>query len=155
MDFRKICARMVDVMQVLEIMKTHVTTTRPEATLGEAVDLMDIYRASCLPVTDVTKCLCGILREEDVLRAITGNQTGTPEQVVERALHTKEAALLLVQDFMVQPAICVSEHCEAIQAARLIMTHDLSCLPVTDELGRVVGTLNRVDIFQAVFENLL
>ncbi len=162
MDFRWICARIVVVMQVLELMKTHVTTTRPESTLGEAVDLMDLYQVPCLPVVDATKRLCGILMDDDVLRAMTEEAQGAAEAGaamseadLNRALAANHAAHLLVQDFMLRPAISISEHCDARQAARLLLTHAVECLPVTDDLERVVGTVSRVDIIQAVFEQLL
>ena len=39
-------------MQVMEVMKTHVVKTSPEATLSQAVDLMDLYQVNCLPVVE-------------------------------------------------------------------------------------------------------
>ncbi len=182
MEFREICARIVVVMKVLEMMKTHVTTTRPEATLGEAIDLMDLYQAPSLPVVDAARCLCGILTSEDVLRAMmsqanlasdTNQQQETQEYgepqanepgtdapntnnlLVERALRAKHAAQYTVRDYMTPVVISVSEHADVEQAARLLLSRQLTRLPVTDELGRVVGTVSRVDVIQAVFEALL
>lgn len=145
-------------MQVLELMKTHVTTTHPEATLGEAVDLMDLYQTPCLPVVDATRRLCGVLMEDDVLRAMTGEARGLAEQGeegVKRILTAKQAAQLPVGEFMLHPVVSVPEHCEVRHAAQVLLLSHLTRLPVTDELGRVVGMLNRIDIIQAVFEQLL
>jgi len=56
-------------MQALELMKTHVVKTTPDATLSEAVDLMDLYQVSGLPVVDGEGRLVGMLTEQDVIRA--------------------------------------------------------------------------------------
>ena len=188
MEFRAFCARMFVVMQVLELMKTHATTTRPEATLGEAIDLMDLYQVPSLPVVDAARCLCGMLTAEDVLRAMMSqanlapdtnqpqetqeyqaaqeysepqaNEPGTDvphtnKLLAERALGAKHAAQYIVRDYMTSAVISVSEHADVGQAARLLLSRQLTRLPVTDELGRVVGTVSRVDVIQAVFEALL
>ena len=123
---------------------------------------MDLYQVPCLPVVDAKKRLCGLLMEDDVLRAMLREAQGRTrtdaemsEADLDHALAADRAAHLLVQDFMLRPAISISEHCDARQAARLLLTHPMKCLPVIDDLERVVGTVSRVDIIQAVFEQLL
>ena len=41
---------------------------------------------------------------------------------------------------------------DASVAVRLLILHRLKRLPVLDSLGRVIGTLNRIDVLQAIFE---
>ena len=53
---------------------------------------------------------------------------------------------------MTSPAISVSEDMDASVAVRLLILHRLKRLPVLDSLGRVIGTLNRIDVLQAIFE---
>ncbi|MFQ6026651.1 MAG: HPP family protein, partial [Dehalococcoidia bacterium] len=52
-------------MRAKEIMSAPVVTLRPDATVGEAVDLMLSHQISCLPVVDDRERLVGILTHTD------------------------------------------------------------------------------------------
>ena len=143
-------------MQVVELMKTHVVKTTPDAPLGEAVDLMDLYQVGSLPVVDERGVLCGILSESDVMRALLDSSLPLKtlsEAQAEQVLEGAGVSARRVADYMTQPAVSVSEHADAGKAARMLLTSGLKRLPVTDEQDRVVGTLNRIDVIQAVFED--
>jgi CBS domain-containing protein len=166
-------------MQALELMKTHVVKTTPEATLSEAIDLMDLYQVNGLPVVDGEGRLCGMLTEQDVLRALlsegaarslledadTGEKaeggkpdTRTSGRKVRSAAElglAVEAGGYKVQDWMTQPAISVAETAEVRMAARLMLARHLKRLPVITEEGKVIGVLNRIDVCQALFEGTL
>jgi CBS domain-containing protein len=144
-------------MQALELMRSHIVKTRPEDTLKEAVDLMDLYQVTGLPVVDAEGRLIGMLTECDVARALV------PEGRLE-ILEGNDAASLwesqcqagrCVGDFMSQPAISVDEATDIRAAAELMFTHHLKRLPVTTREGQVVGMLSRVDICQAILEGSL
>ncbi len=128
-------------MQVLELMKTHVIKTTPEATLSEAADLLDLYQTTGLPVIDADDRLCGMLTEKDILRAVSTFQG--------------KAGAMRVQDWMTAPAVCLSENMEIALAARVMWSKGLKRLPVVTEAGKVVGVLNRIDILQALFEGTI
>jgi CBS domain-containing protein len=129
-------------MQVLEIMKTHVVKTTPDATLAQAVDLLDLYQSTGLPVIDAQGVLCGMLTESDILRAA-------------RRVSGAGAGVQCVADWMSSPAISVREN-ESLQVASLLLLREgLKRLPVTTEDGRVVGVLNRIDLIQAIFEGAI
>jgi CBS domain-containing protein len=156
--FWRIYAILYVVMQVVELMKTHVVKTTPDATLGEAVDLMDLYQVSSLPVVDTEGVLCGMLSESDVMRALLDSASplkAFSEAQVTQALRAGDARLHRIADYMTQPAIHISEHADIREAARILLTCGLKRLPVTDEHNRVVGALNRIDVVQAVFEDTL
>lgn len=129
-------------MQVLEIMKTHVAKATGTATLAEAVDLLDLYQTTGLPIVNASGNLEGMLTEHDVLRAM-------------RALSGAVASRQPVRDWMTAPAISVSENEDVVTAARLLKTLGLKRLPVTTEAGKVVGFLNRIDLLQAIFEGAI
>lgn len=156
--FRRNYAILYVVMQVVELMKTHVVKTTPEATLGEAVDLMDLYQVGSLPVVDVEGRLCGMLSESDVMRALLDNASplrSLSEAQATQVLRAGDAKLRRVADYMTQSAIPISEHADIQQAARMLFTCGLKRLPVTDEHNRVVGALNRIDIIQSIFEDTI
>ena len=148
----------ISVMQVVEMMKTHVVKTTPDASLGEAVDLMDLYQVGSLPVVDAEGALCGMLSESDVLRALLDGvpppETFSESQAMQ-VLGAGGASAGRIAAYMTQPALSISEHAEGKLAARLLLASGFKRLPVVDEHNRVVGVLNRIDVIQAVFENTL
>jgi CBS domain-containing protein len=149
-------------MQALELMKTHVVKTTPEATLSEAIDLMDLYQVNGLPVVDGKGCLCGMLTEQDVIRALLPQNAaqalrerpddGGETLKMEEFGLVAEAGGYCVRDWMTQPAICVPETAEVRMAARLMLSRHLKRLPVITTEGKVIGVLNRIDVCQALFE---
>jgi len=144
-------------MQVLELMKTHVVKTTPDATLAEAVDLMDLYQAGALPVVDPDGRLCGMLSEGDVLRALRlQNLAGADAANLRAGISSAaEAAGFRVGDYMTQPALSVSENADIQEAAHLLLTRGIKRLPVIREDGQVVGVLTRLDVCEAIFEGNL
>ena len=54
-------------MQVADCMRTRVYTIGPEATLGEAIDLMAHHRVATLPVVDEANHLLGVVVMDDIL----------------------------------------------------------------------------------------
>src|SRR5690349_9296961 len=95
-------------MQVLELMRTHVAKTTPEAALSDAVDLMDIYQASALPVTDAEGRLCGIVTESDIERALNLKEQ-IEKAVVGTEAGSESLSALRVGEFMTCPAVAVLE----------------------------------------------
>lgn len=152
------------IMRTLELMKTHVVKTQVGATLNQAVDLMDLYQVSELPVVNEAGVLCGMISEADIFRflllsnfhkqiadsetAIADTESDGPKGGAKAEL----AANRPISDIMTSPAISVSEDMDASVAVRLLILHRLKRLPVLDSLGRVIGTLNRIDVLQAIFE---
>lgn len=141
-------------MQALEIMKTHVVKTKPDATLSDAVDLMDLYQVTGLPVIDEAGRLCGMLTERDVVRALEMDSR-QPEALAHGKQRAPDAASWRVRDYMTQPAVSVTEDTDVREAAELLLARGLKRLPVTTADGQVVGVLNRIDVCQALFEGLL
>ena len=137
-------------MLTLELMKTHVVKVYETSTIREAVDLMDIYQVDSLPVVDTEDRLTGMISEGDILKALaTRNCSKTV--VCEQNQFIAESA---VATYMVPNVISISERCEAAEAVSLILDSGLKRIPVVTEDKHVVGTLNRVDVFQALFDDL-
>lgn len=149
-------------MQALHLMKTHVVKTTPDTTLREAVDLMDIYQVSALPVVDENDILCGILAECDILRAIFPDK---PASVTESADmdasiqsflgNIKDVPSLPVSEFMSPNVAFVLETAEMREAAIILIKGGWKRMPVVTSEGQLIGTLNRVDVLQAIFDGRL
>ena len=148
---------LIHTMQALELMKTHVVVTTPGETLGNALDLMDLYQVDALPVVDDMGQLCGMLAEQDVLHAF----------LYEIALDTDDATLLAslqqkafvrdlkVAEVMTHNAMRIIATADAREACLLLLRSGQKRLPVINDEGEVVGTFNRIDVCQALFEGIL
>jgi CBS domain-containing protein len=133
----------------LEMMKTHLQKTTPEATLSAALDLMDLYQTSSLPVVNEAGELMGILTESDVMHALFRVNS---QVEAESFSQWREVGQLRVKEAMTHPVIVVGEREPVSQAALLLLRHRLKRIPVLSAEGRILGMLNRVDILQAIFE---
>jgi len=145
-------------MKVLELMKTHVIKTTPDASLHDAVDMMDLYQISGLPVVDTEDRLIGVVTEYDVIQSLlphyaeaaaTGQGGGEDFRTLVERVKVKP-----VSEAMTTPAISVDENADVLEAASAMMRHRIKRLPVTGE-GRLVGIISRIDICQAILEGQL
>ena len=139
-------------MQAIEIMKTHVVKTMPDSTLAEAIDLMDLYQVRELPVVDTSNRLLGILTEQDVWEVVRN------VMVSDAPISPTKAALIaktLVSDVMTNDVISANAEEEVSIALQKLLQQGVKRLPVTSQDGTLVGTLNRVDIIQAIFDQTL
>ncbi|MGC8667007.1 MAG: CBS domain-containing protein [Chthonomonadales bacterium] len=143
-------------MKVFELMKTHVVKTTPEATLRDAVDMMDLYQVSGLPVVNDRDELVGVVSEYDVIQALLPSyvQLGDGGGAAPNA----DLATLIarvrdtpVAQAMSSPAVAVDENTDVLEAAAIMLQRRFKRLPVTSE-GRLVGVISRIDICQAVLE---
>lgn len=141
-------------MQVLELMKAHVVRIHPEATVMDAVDRMDLYQVSGLPVVDSNDSLIGVLTEHDVIAALLQPFASGIDSDESRAFEglISKVKVHLVRDVMSAPAISVDEHASVRDAAATMVERRVKRLPVTAN-GKLVGIISRIDICQALLEN--
>jgi CBS domain-containing protein len=122
-------------MEVRDVMTTTVRTIWPTASLKEAALYLREYRVSGLPVVDEHGRVVGVVSESDVVRA---DAAPPPE-------HAPHA----VADVMSAPAIVTRPDAPLAEAARRMVTHDVTRLPVLSE-GRLVGVISRSDVVAAL-----
>jgi CBS domain-containing protein len=144
-------------MQALELMKTHVVKTTPEDSLRNALDLMDLYQVDGLPVVDATGRLCGMLTEQDVWNVFLKDIVLDTEaqSLIEHLNNLAPIGNRSVREVMTTEVISISEKADVRNAAILLVRSGRKRLPVTNAEGQVVGTFNRVDVCQAIFEGIL
>lgn len=143
-------------MRVLELMKTHIVKAEPEMTMREAVDMMDLYQVSGLPVVNRDGALLGVVTEFDAIRELlprfaSFSGEGGADATITMREQAEEAGKRLVSDCMTSPAIAIDENADVGEAARLMHDRHIKRLPVTSG-GLVVGIISRVDICQALLE---
>jgi len=142
-------------MKVLELMKVHVIKAGEDATLGDAVDMMDLYQITTLPIVDGEDRPIGVISESDIVQAVlppflesTGKRSG-----VESASRLPDRGASIAES-MSGPIIAIDEGADVLEAAQIMLDRDFKRLPVTSA-GRLVGTIGRIDICQAILEGQL
>ncbi len=104
-------------------------TIRPNASLGQALDLMTQKSISGVPVVDAKHKLVGILTNRDV-----------------RFAHDKEQK---VADLMTSPVITVTNSAAPDEARRLLHAHKIEKLVVVDEENICIGLITVKDMEKA------
>ena len=116
-------------MRVRDVMTTRVRTIDPYATPKEAAARLRVSDVSGMPVVDSGANLVGIVSATDLLRAEAGAGP-TPATVGQ---------------LMTAPVVTIGPDAPLGDAARLMVEHDLSRLPVVAG-GTLVGIVSRGDL---------
>ncbi|OYT71396.1 MAG: hypothetical protein CFK49_05075 [Armatimonadetes bacterium JP3_11] len=143
-------------MRVLEFVDTHAPYLRETATLQDAVDQLDLYKATTLPVLDEEGVVVGLITERQVFNALyaewltAAQQVPTPQLTPFRphALTRKNSP---ITHWMTPNPPVISEHAPIEEAIALMLQHELDTLPVQGE-GKLIGTIRLVDCCQAILE---
>lgn len=136
---------------VADVMTTDVVTVNEETPYREIVDLLTTRGISAVPVVDGDGRVLGVVSEADLLHKI--ETEGNPEgrRVFEgrrrRARRTKATAVV-ARDLMTAPAVTVLPGTLIPSAARRMDAEHVKRLPVTNDLGRLVGIVTRSDLLK-------
>ncbi len=109
-----------------ELMVTAVETTDPRASLVVAAEQMRRGNVGALVVLDQGTVI-GILTERDVVRSVADGRV---------------PALTHVSEYMTQSPRAIRPDATVAEAATLMRAHRIRHLPVTDDLGRLLGLLS-------------
>ncbi len=104
-------------------------TTQPDATLAQALDLMQQHAITGIPVTEEDGTLVGILTNRDVRFAVDRQQQ--------------------IKELMTRDVVTVKEGVKREEAKRLLHKHRLEKLIVVDENHKCVGLITVKDIEKA------
>jgi CBS domain-containing protein len=119
------------VLKIENVMISDVITIEAEATVRQAVDLMNKHEIGCLIVVDKEEKPIGILTERDLLRRV----------LAER----KDPVRIKVSQVMSKPLVTVTPHMDLEAAARLMFERKIKKLPVVED-GRLVGLVTLTDM---------
>ncbi len=100
---------------------------KPSDTVEYALGLLLEMRARHLPVVGAQGDLLGLVSEEMLLNA------GEPDRRVQDLLHSE--------------SITVAPDLHVFEAARTIVSHGLSALPVVGDTGKYLGVVRRHEVF--------
>jgi CBS domain-containing protein len=135
--------------QVRDVMTTSVITVDRITPYQEIDRLLTQHRISGMPVLMMGRKVAGVVSEADLLaaedeKARHARMAATTGR--RWPLHKRPQAALTAGTLMTSPAITIGPDATIPAAARLMNTHHLRRLPVTDEHGKLVGIVSRRDL---------
>ena len=142
-------------MLAKEIMSAPVITVQPDATVGEAVNLMLSHHISCLLVVDDRQKLVGILTHTDFglhqrylplvdnLYTVLG-AWATPKTLEEASL---KVANRLVKDVMTRNVTTIKADSSVGEVVELMLRVRVHRIPVMDG-EKIVGIITRHDLLK-------
>jgi CBS domain-containing protein len=139
-------------MIVSEFMTRHPVTIGRDTSICGALETM--ARAGChhLPVLDTEGHLIGIVSDRDLYRALekTACAAASDGSAARRAFRL--TPILAVHEVMTPAPIVIEPNTSASDAARLMLSHHIHCLPVMRG-ETLVGIITRSDLL-ITFMNL-
>jgi CBS-domain-containing membrane protein len=135
---------------VNDVMTTAVVTVSPGDPYRSVVDLLVSNRFSAVPVVDEFQRVTGVVSEADLLRKIEYAGAEEPRLFEGRRRRGEriKASARTVGDLMSTPPVTVLTSTSLPAAARLMDDEGVKRLPVTDDLGRLVGIVSRGDLLK-------
>ncbi|SCG49683.1 CBS domain-containing protein [Micromonospora halophytica] len=137
--------------QVQDVMTTEVAAVREGTAYREIVDVLTGRHVTAVPVVDGARRVLGVVSEADLLHKV--ELLGRPhERRILPSRHDREArakaGATLAVDLMTAPPVCVAPDATITEAARIMDRCQVKRLPVTDDLGRLVGIVTRGDLIR-------
>ena len=129
-------------MFIANRMTQHPVTVSPDATLGDAINLVKKYKFARLPVVEDGK-LVGLVSEKELMRHAPSPATTLSRYEVRELLDK-----LAVRDIMQTDFITISDEATIEEAALLMATNHIGGLPVLSAVGKLVGVITEADIFR-------
>ena len=130
-------------MNVSDIMTASPTTIPSNATIAQALHLMEQMGCHHLPVISAEKHLIGILSIHDCEQAL-----GESLKYNSPILNLSLAGVIQVSMVMTPAPIIVEPDAPAHEAARLMLEHYIGCLPVMRG-ETLMGIVTRSDLLMA------
>ena len=130
-------------------MTTDVVTVHLDTTLPEAHELMTKHKIRRLPVVNDARELVGMVTLGDLREARPSSATSLNVWELNYLL-----AKLRISDFMSRTLITVAPETSVVEAARLMLAHKISGLPVVDAHGALRGIITETDLFRVMVEKL-
>ncbi len=133
-------------MSIAHIMthRSKLVTTVADASLATLRDVFAKARFQHVPVVDSTNRLVGIVSVKDYFRELSPVMDSATDPTIAQFIRSRK-----VHQVMIYPVITISERSNVKQAAALLLQHNISCLPVTDEHKHLLGLVSWKDIMRA------
>jgi CBS domain-containing protein len=141
-----------------QFMTPHPITVKPSQSIFSTIASMTQNKISRVVVVDQNQMVQGIITLADFTLLLGYSLINLSKKLTvtdARApaadfLKRAEAIGLTAKDFMTHDPFTIGQTFDLAEAARLMMKHGISGLPVTDNSTRLIGIVSKTDITQAV-----
>lgn len=130
-------------MNAKDLMQSHVTTIREDATIEQLCDVLQSAHVNGVPVVNEGGELVGIVSEEDVLFGAMGGAPAGPG-----------GSGATVAEIMTSPAVCATPETDIVELCRMMWGMRIHHVPIVDG-GRLLGIVSSLDLVRAVAEGTL
>jgi CBS domain-containing protein len=130
-------------------MTRQIVVIGPDATVKEAIQRLNKYAITSMPVVDEAGHLVGVVSEADLLRGEVFDDAPAHPQIPGSL---PESAQRTVGELMTTRVLSVNEGVEAIDIARMMLETGVKSIPVVRK-RTVVGIVSRSDIIHALATN--
>ena len=130
---------------VREIMMGSPVTLKPDDTMDLANDVISLGRIRHLPIVEDGK-LVGLVSARDLFGAADSQIFGLRQKTKSALLKT-----VLIKEIMKTRLITVKPETDIKEAAHLMASHKIGCLPVLSE-GSLVGLVTTTDVLRYLRE---
>jgi CBS domain-containing protein len=120
-------------MLVAEAMNKDVKTIRPDATVKEAVQLMNQHHIGSLVVVSGTGEAIGIVTERDIMTDVVGEG--------------RDSGAVRVEEIMTKELVIIGPNSTLEEAANIMIEHKIKKLPVVED-GHLVGIITTTDLIR-------
>jgi len=143
---------------VQEIMTEQVISLEPQNDLARAIEVMQTEEIRHIPIIDEREKFVGLLSDRDILRNLpyAGRRPPSPPKRFREHLFATnsqtKSSLQPIESVMVivQKVLHISPTCSVCEAADMLYTKKISCLPVVDEQEELRGIVTVTDLMRAL-----
>lgn len=142
-------------MLIRDYMTTNPITVRPETPVKEVADLLIANRINGVPVVDNEGKLLGIVTAEDLIHRGLDERLKPRDSIWKenfwvsffgpKTTQADKAQGHVAAEIMTQDVYTVGPDMRLFMAARLMVDHGVTSLPVV-EAGKLVGVISRIDL---------
>lgn len=138
-----------------ELLSSAATCVRPESDLEAVVELLD-EGATCVPVVDDSGKLVGVVRGDDVLRALRDlrdHESSRSPRALGPGFHVQDETLT-VGDVADASTTALGESTPIALALAVLVESRHCALPVVNDSKTVVGVLSTIDVARWIARRL-
>jgi acetoin utilization protein AcuB len=128
-----------------DIMTVRLVTVEMDDRLEVVKEIFDTMKFHHLLVVDEHKKLCGIVSDRDLLKALSPYVGSAAETARDLATLNKR-----VHQIMTRHPITLHPQSGIAEAARLLLAHRISCVPIVDDERKPVGIVSWRDVLKSL-----
>ncbi|QBL09006.1 CBS domain-containing protein [Rheinheimera sp. D18] len=133
-------------MNITQIMtpSNRLLTTTADASLASLREIFAKANFQHVPVIDGTNRLVGIVSVKDYFRELSPIMDSATDPAISLFMRSRK-----VHHIMVSPVITILPNQSIKQAAIMLLEHNISCLPISNDEKHLLGIVSWKDIMRA------